>query len=51
MYRAEFMRNALVMAGLGGLVVRSEWLIKYWRSSAQPPVTQGVEWLVPEEAV
>jgi hypothetical protein len=36
------------MAGLGGV---QPWLMKYWRSSAQPPETQGVEWLVPEEAV
>jgi hypothetical protein len=36
------------MAGLGG---EKDWLIKYWRTNAQPPVTQGVEWLVPEEAV
>ena len=27
------------------------WLMKYWRSSAVPPATAGVEWLVPEEAV
>ena len=36
------------MAGLGGFIPR---LMKNWRMSAQPPDTQGVEWLVPDEAV
>src|SRR6266481_4456239 len=48
MYRAEFIRNAFVIAGLGGAL---KLLMKYWRNSAQPPTTPGVEWLVPDEIV
>src|SRR6266850_5044482 len=48
MYRAEFIRKAFVIAGLGGAI---KWLMKYGRKSPQPPTTPGAEWLVPDEIV
>ena len=46
--RSKFISIALVMAGVGGVM---PWLMKNWRTRAQPPATHGVEWLVPDEAV
>jgi hypothetical protein len=52
MYRAEFIRNAFVIAGLGGAFeTSSPLLMKYWRSNAHAPLTAGAAWLVPDETV
>ena len=47
-YRVEFMRMALVIAGLGAARLMFR---KNWRTSRARTGDGRVEWLVPEEAV